>query len=186
MEVRRAERLAREVDAFSHWFASPNQTDGGRSVTVTLFDESPRTAQIARDMTDVFLTDAGAGELVDDARLVVSELVGNVVNHVVPERDLARPGGVRRIDMTFKVWPKWVFIGVADQDSSPPLLPLGDAFSPGLTGELSEAVLQDSGRGLFIVQHLASSVWWRPGSQGGKTIWCRFDRDDGAAERKPC
>ncbi len=43
-------------------------------------------------MTSVFLTDAGAGEFVDDARLVVFELVGNVVNHVVPERGLARPG----------------------------------------------------------------------------------------------
>ncbi|MFF8484192.1 hypothetical protein [Streptomyces antibioticus] len=42
-----------------------------------LFDESPDTVQVARDMTDDFLTDAGAGELVDDARPVVSELVGN-------------------------------------------------------------------------------------------------------------
>ncbi|MEU1180403.1 ATP-binding protein [Streptomyces sp. NPDC005820] len=186
MEARRAERLARELDAFDHWFAAPNPSDGGHFLTATLFAESPNTGRVARDMTAVFLNDAGAVEIVEDARLVVSELVGNVVNHVVPERGLARPGGARRIDMTFKVWPKWVFIGVADEDSSPPLLPLGDAFSPGLAGELSEAVLPDNGRGLFIVQRLASSVWWRPGDQGGKTIWCRFDRDGGATERKAC
>ncbi|MFF3845647.1 ATP-binding protein [Streptomyces sp. NPDC002328] len=186
MGARNAERVARELDAFAHWFVGPASSDGGRFLTITLFAESPNTARVARDMTAVFLKDADAAEFVDDARLVVSELVGNVVNHAVPDRGLARPGAARRIDLTFKVWPKWVFIGVADEDSSPPLLPLGDAFPPGLAGELTEAVLPDSGRGLFIVQRLASSVWWRPDEQGGKTIWCRFDRDLGAPERKPC
>lgn len=114
----------------------------------------------------------------DDALVVVSELVGNVVNHAVPERFLARSGGSRRIDVTFNLWPKWLFIGVTDEDSTPPLLPMSETFSPELMGELSEAVLPDHGRGLLIVQRLAEAVWWMPEDRGGKTVWCRLDIDD--------
>lgn len=103
-----------------------------------------------------------------------------MINHAVPERCFARPGGARRIDVAFKLWPKWLFIGVTDEDSSPPLLPLGEPFSPGLAGELSEAVLPDSGRGMLIVQRLATSVWWTPEDKGGKTVWVRLDLTDDA------
>jgi anti-sigma regulatory factor (Ser/Thr protein kinase) len=182
MSARKADQVERELDAFTHWFAEPGPSNAGHFLTLTLFAESPDTARVARDMTAVFLRDTGVEEVVDDARLVVSELVGNVVNHALPDQGLARPGGARRIDVTFKVWPKWVFIGVGDEDSSPPLLPLGEAFSPGLAGELSEAVLPDSGRGLLIVQRLAAAVWWRQEDRGGKTVWCRFDRDSGVKD----
>ncbi|MDX2676777.1 ATP-binding protein [Streptomyces sp. NY05-11A] len=183
MKTSKAEQVARELDAFAHWFEAPDPSKAGQFLTLTLFAESPDTARVARDVTAVFLRDVDAGEVVDDARLVISELVGNVVNHALPDKGLARPGGARRIDVTFKVWPKWLFIGVGDEDSSPPLLPLGDAFSPGLAGELSEAVLPDSGRGLLIVQRLAAAVWWRQEDPGGKTIWCRFDRDSNGKDR---
>ncbi|MFG3031138.1 ATP-binding protein [Streptomyces sp. NPDC051445] len=182
MNARKADQVTRELDAFTHWFAGPDTSNAGHFLTLTLFAESPDTARVARDMTAVFMRDTGAEEVVDDARLVVSELVGNVVNHALPDQELARPGGARRIDVTFKVWPKWVFLGVGDEDSSPPLLPLGDAFPPGLAGELSEAVLPDSGRGLLIVQRLAAAVWWRQDERGGKTVWCRFDRDSSAKD----
>ncbi|MEU6573989.1 ATP-binding protein [Streptomyces sp. NPDC046805] len=182
-ESRRHERVMGELDAFAHWFAAPDPSTGGHFLTLTLYAEFADTAHVARDMTAQFLRSAGAAAVVDDARLAVSELVGNVVNHVVPERSLTRPGGSRRIDVSFKIWPKWLFIGVTDEDSTPPLLPLGDTFSPELMGELSEAVLPDSGRGLLIVQRLAAAVWWTPEDQGGKTVWCRFDlngeREDG-------
>lgn len=126
-------------------------------------------------MTADFLRGAGADAMVDDARLIVSELFGNVVNHVVPEPALAQSGGSRRMDVSFELWPKWLFIGVTDEDSTPPLLPLGDVFPPGLRGELSEVVLPDHDRGLLIVQRLASTVCWTPGESGGKTVWCRMD-----------
>ncbi|MFM9497493.1 ATP-binding protein [Streptomyces galilaeus] len=183
MNVRNADQVTRELDAFAHWFAAPDPANAGHFLTLTLFAESPDTARVARDMAVVFLRDAGAGEVAEDARLVVSELVGNVINHALPDQGLARPGGARRVDVTFKVWPKWLFIGVGDEDSSPPLLPLGDTFPPGLSGELSEAVLPDSGRGLLIVQRLAAAVWWTPEDRGGKTVWCRFDREGSAEDR---
>ncbi|MEV5544666.1 ATP-binding protein [Streptomyces sp. NPDC052309] len=188
MNVRKArqhEQVSAEIDAFAHWFAKPDPS-AGHFLTLTLFAEAPDTARVARDMTAVFLRGAGVDAMVDDAQLIVSELVGNVVNHVVPERGLAQPGGSRRMDVSFKLWPKWLFIGVADEDSTPPLLPLGDVFSPGLMGELSEAVLPDSGRGLLIVQRLASAVWWTPGEGGGKTVWCRMDVGRGAEAGSPC
>ncbi|MBQ1091417.1 ATP-binding protein [Streptomyces sp. B93] len=171
------ERVADELSAYAHWRAAPDPSSGGHLLTLTLFAESPKTGRIARDMTTVFLRSAGADSAVDDARLIVSELVGNVVNHAVPEPRLVRPGGNRRIDVTFKIWPRWLFIGVTDEDPTPPLLPMGDALSPELVGELTEAVLPDSGRGLMIAQRLATSVWWTPEVQGGKTVWCRLDSD---------
>ncbi|MGV9453662.1 ATP-binding protein [Streptomyces sp. NPDC003635] len=184
-EARRHERVMSDLDAFTHWFAASDPTAGGRCATLTLYAELPDTAHIARDMTVQLLRDSGAAEIVDDAELAVSELVGNVVNHAVPEPCLSRPGGSRRIHVTFKIWPKWVFIGVTDEDSTPPVLPLGDTFSPGLMGELAEAVVPDSGRGLFIVQRVAAAVWCTPEDQGGKTVWCRFDLDSSGGDARP-
>jgi anti-sigma regulatory factor (Ser/Thr protein kinase) len=175
----RHEQVVQELDAFAHWFVVPDPSSEGHFLTLTLFAECRNTARVARDMTAVFLERAGASESVDDARLIVSELVGNVVNHAVPEPCLAQPGGSRRIDVIFKLWPKWLFIGVADEDSTPPLLPLGETFSPRLMGELSEAILPDSGRGLLIVQRLAAAAWWTPEDKGGKTVWCRLDLKGG-------
>lgn len=183
MDAGKAKRLASELDAYAHWFVAPDASSTGHYLTLTLFAECGNAARIARDQTAEFLRGTGASGVVDDARLVVSELVGNVVNHAVPDRHLARPGGCRRIDVIFKVWPKWLFIGVADEDSTPPLLPVGETFSPGLVGELSEAVLPETGRGLLIAQRLATSVWWTPEDGGGKTVWCRFDLDGGAEHR---
>lgn len=185
-QTRRREHLANELDAFAHWYVAPDPSSAGHYLTLTLFAEFHDTARVARDMTAEFLRGMGANEVVDDARLAVSELVGNAVNHAVPDRRLAHPGAARRIDVTFKMWPKWLFIGVTDEDSTPPLLPAGEAFCPGLLGELSEAVLPDSGRGLLIVQRLAAAVWWTPGDKGGKTVWCRLDLDDGAENSPVC
>ncbi|MYX26910.1 ATP-binding protein [Streptomyces sp. SID8381] len=185
MDAGKVEWLAGELDAYTHWFAAPDASADGHFLTLTLFAESDDTARTARDMTAVFLRGAGADAVVDDARLVVSELVGNVVNHAVPDRHLAQAGGCRRIDVTFKLWPKWLFIGVGDEDSTPPLLPAGEGFSPSLAGELAEAILPDTGRGLLIAQRLAALVWWAPEERGGKTVWCRFDLDGTAGEVPP-
>ncbi|MGW4565761.1 ATP-binding protein [Streptomyces sp. NPDC004561] len=182
-EARRHERLTSELDAYAHWFAAPDPSTGGRFLALTLFAEFQDTGRVARDMTAQFLKDGAAEAVVDDARTIVSELVGNVVSHAVPDRRLACPGASRRIDVTFKLWPQWLFIGVGDEDSTPPLLPFGDTFSPDLMGPLSEAVLPDSGRGLLIVQRLAAAVWWTPEDEGGKTVWCRIDLDKGTGVR---
>ncbi|MFI6023904.1 ATP-binding protein, partial [Streptomyces sp. NPDC051287] len=122
-------------------------------------------------------------EPLKDSRTALSELIGNVVNHAVPDRHHSSPGACRRIDVTYKLFPKWLFIGVADEDSTPPLLPMGDFYSPELVTEFSDAVLADSGRGLMITQRMAAAVWWTPKEGGGKTVWCRFDLDAEADDR---
>jgi hypothetical protein len=62
---------------------------------------------------------------------------------------------------------------------------MAQAVSPDLAGDFPEAVLLDSGRGLFIIQRLADALWWTPGRYGGKTVWCRFDIDRGARTGPP-
>lgn len=143
---------------------------------LTLHAESSDTVKAARDMTRATLTDWGLEGVADDARLVVSELVGNVINHAVPDPHLAKPGASRRIDVILRAWPPmWLFIGVADEDSSAPTYPAGETFAPDLAVDLPEAVLPASGRGLFIVHRLVDALWWVPQEHGGKIIFCRFD-----------
>ncbi|MGW2185787.1 ATP-binding protein [Streptomyces sp. NPDC001719] len=142
---------------------------------LTLYAESSDTGHVARDMVRSTLDDWELNELVDDALLVVSELVGNAVHHSVPDECLARPGAPRRIHVTITQWPKWLIFGVADEDCSPPTVPLCESFSPYFARGLPEAVLPDSGRGLLIIQSLVDALWWTPREGGGKSVFCCFD-----------
>jgi anti-sigma regulatory factor (Ser/Thr protein kinase) len=177
MDTGEAMRVADELDAYAHWFAAPGLSSDAYFLTLTLFTEFRDAGRLARDTATVFLRGAVADPAVDDVRLVVSELVGNVVNHVVPDRPPTRPAGSRRIDVTFKRYPQRLFVGVTDEDSALALLPLGESFSAEPVEDLAEAVLPDTGRGLLIVQRLAAAVWWTAEEAGGKTVWCRFDLD---------
>lgn len=146
-----------------------------RCRVLTLYAEAPDTGHAARGMVRSALEDWKLHELVPDACLVASELVGNVVHHAVPDAGLAAPGAPRRVGVRLTKWPKWLFLGVSDEDSSAPCTPMGDLFSPLLASDLPEAILPDSGRGLLIVQRLTDAVWWAPEEGGGKTVVCRFD-----------
>ncbi len=152
---------------------------------MTLFAEAPDTVQAARNMARTALEDWGLNELVEDVRLTISELVGNVLHHAIPDDCLAVPGAPRRIDVTLRKWPDWLVIGVTDEDSHPPTLPIGEGFSPQLVGDLQEALIPDHGRGLLIIQRLANAVWWSPGEAGGKTVFCRFNLNAGSGTHSP-
>ncbi|QDQ11310.1 ATP-binding protein [Streptomyces spectabilis] len=155
-------------------------TSAGHHRALTLSADSRDAVRAAREMVRGSLQDWGLGRISDDARLVVSELVSNVVQHAVPDNCLAQPGARRRIDVSVMTWPGLLCIGVTDEDSAPPDLPVGDRLSPELVGDFPEALLPERGRGLMIVQRLADSVWWSPEEPGGKTVWCRFDTDEHA------
>ncbi|MER5785262.1 ATP-binding protein [Streptomyces mobaraensis] len=152
-------------------------------MSAVLLAESPDTVSTARNMVGSTLTDWGLGHLVFEAKVVVSELVGNVINHAVPDRALARPDGQRRIEVILRRWPKWLFVGVADEDSSPPTYPAGETFGPEWAVNLPEALLPDNGRGLQLVHRLVDALWWTPEKPGGKVVYCRFDL--GPSEDKP-
>ncbi|MGW5587108.1 ATP-binding protein [Streptomyces sp. NPDC003857] len=149
----------------------------GHFRSLTVYAESQDCAKAARDMVGSYLRTWGLSHAIDAAQLVVSELVGNVVHHAVPDDTLAQPGAGRRIDVALMTWPEVLVLGVSDEDSTPPDLPPGDFVSPELASGFVEALLPDRGRGLLIAQRLAESVWWSPGTRGGKTVWCRFDLD---------
>ncbi|WP_442814036.1 ATP-binding protein [Streptomyces sp. NBC_00151] len=146
MDARQSKRRANIPRAVSLRDAAQDPS-AGHFRALTLFDESAGTACAARNMVGACLQDWGLGHMVDDGRLVVSELVGNVVHHAVPDDCLTQPGAARRIDVLVKAWPGWLFIGVADEDSTPPDLPAREFVSPELAGDFSEALLPTRGGG---------------------------------------
>lgn len=153
---------------------------------MTLIAESADTVKATRDFTLRTLYDWGIHVTrAEDARLVVSELVTNAIKHAIPDQGLLRPGGARRVDLLLKKWPRWLFVGVGDEDSSAPELPLGELISPELAGQFSEAILPERARGLLVIHRLADAVWWSPDERGGKTVWTRFDLDGGSAHSPP-
>ncbi|MFC5718993.1 ATP-binding protein [Streptomyces gamaensis] len=159
--------------------------DVERFRALTLYAESPDTVRAARDMAGSALRDWELHSLVDDVRVVVSELVSNAIVHATPDPHLARPGAARRVDVTLWKVPRWLFLGVADEDSHPPMLPASDPFAPQWLGHVPEAVLPDSGRGLAIVFKLADALWWTRTLSGGKTVRCRFDLEGRTPGEQP-
>jgi len=111
-------------------------------------------------------------DLVEDAKLVVSELMSNGVLHARTELCLVISqvaGGGLRLEV--------------HDESSAPVLP-----SPGVAGPSGEVagasflapVLDEAGvpgatgRGLAVVGALASSWGWSPNSGGGKVVWAEL------------
>jgi anti-sigma regulatory factor (Ser/Thr protein kinase) len=92
--------------------------------------------------------------LLDDIRLVVSELVANAVVHGRPP-----------VMLTLEEQPLQVLVTVSDES---PALPL--ALPPGNVTALS-------GRGLSIVAMVSSAWGTNNRSDGGKSVWARFDKE---------
>jgi anti-sigma regulatory factor (Ser/Thr protein kinase) len=81
---------------------------------------------------------ASPSEFIDTAELVFGELLGNVVRHA--------PGPV---EISIDLYDDAMVLHVVD--SGPPLTAIGRRRLP-------DDVLSERGRGLFIVQHLATEV----------------------------
>jgi serine/threonine-protein kinase RsbW len=101
----------------------------------------PQSAHVARDTLVSWLaTGSASAEQLDDARLVVSELVGNAVRH-------ARPLSDGTMQVTWTPEDSGLVIAVSD----------GGAQT---TPEITDSGVSDlSGRGLSIVEAL-SARWW--------------------------
>ncbi|WP_328583341.1 ATP-binding protein [Streptomyces sp. NBC_00370] len=161
-----------------------------RSRAVTLDAEAPDTGAVVRRLAFDALHDWDLHRLVDDVSLCLSELVGNAVHHAVPDgwQTAAVSGessGGRKIAVTVRAWPTCLFLEVADEDSTPPMLPAGDLLAGDDPDMPSDALLADNGRGLLIIQSLSDAAWWAPREEGGKSVFCRFDLDDGTASTSP-
>ncbi|NLU76152.1 ATP-binding protein [Streptomyces sp. HNM0575] len=143
--------------------------------SIVLVADSPDTCRVARRTGREVVRDWDLTVSTSDLELCVSELVANAVHHATPDGRLTAFGGERHIAVAYRAWSHWLFVEVTDQDSTPPMLPVGELLEPELSRLRADDVLPDSGRGLFLVQSIADAVWWSPRDAGGKSVFCRFD-----------
>jgi len=118
----------------------------------------PSSASSAREFVRVHLLSHGLGHLVEDVRLVVSELATNAVRHA----------GCR-FTVVLEVSDHAVLLSVADSSPTVPVRRLVDPWEGG-------------GRGLALVEGL-SSRWGVDATTRSKTVWASFARD--GRERVP-
>jgi serine/threonine-protein kinase RsbW len=116
--------------------------------------QAPSASLVRHELKDWLQSRGFAGETLDDARVVVSELVGNSVRH-------AHPLPVNHLKVSWYVDDDDLVISVSDGGSgtSPQPLDVGDA-----------AV---SGRGLSIVEALVER-WWVEDQRGRTTVHVRI------------
>lgn len=109
----------------------------------------------ARHDVRLYLLTWGLEHLVDDAQLIVSELVTNAISHT----------STSRVGLSVTRHPDRVRIVVTDTSRTVP----APALVPPGTGE-------ESGRGLVLVAALADR-WEIERVSTGKRIWCELDAE---------
>jgi anti-sigma regulatory factor (Ser/Thr protein kinase) len=119
---------------------------------------SSDSAHLARQAVTRTLMDLGRADLVDDAAIVVSELVANGVMHA-------------RTEISLSVEPAGDGIRVSVTD--------GSHILPRWTPTSS---LATSGRGLLLVEQLSTTWGVEPLSDGGKVVWAEIDHRTNAVE----
>jgi anti-sigma regulatory factor (Ser/Thr protein kinase) len=114
------------------------------------FDLPPSAASVpvARRLTLGLLRAWEAPQDGDDAALLVTELVANVIDHV---------GGDACLTLELSSSDRWLRIAVLDGSSIPPVVQ-----------ELSQD--RPRGRGLLMVQAIATR-WGSEAHHGGKRVW---------------
>lgn len=122
--------------------------DGGASITLA---PEPRAAMVARTWVDEACRALGRDELIDCARLAVSEVVTNAVLHAAPPLVLSHVGGAAQ--------PRFQ---VSDGSTAPP------RPNPAMTHD--DALWSTIGRGLGLVAS-CSAAWGVRIHSHGKTVW---------------
>lgn len=115
-------------------------------------ERDARRVGLARRLTTARLRYCGLEPLVDDAALIVSELVTNAIQH----------GNGRQVTFTMTVRGGLLHLAVHDETSSRPVICDSDHDA-------------EHGRGLFLVEFLATArggTWGT--SDGGATTWCQL------------
>ena len=129
---------------------------GGEICQRRCFDlpSQPSSARVARSALADLLRECDADAQVDIAELLVTEVVANAVRHA----------GGERIDLDFVVDDAAVRVEVGDEGDGDPV--------PGPPPGAEDA----GGRGLMIVEGLASRWGYERRPQRGKRVWFEVDR----------
>lgn len=135
--------------------AEPSRAEARPPVTVTLsIPSQPTAASVARGAMGALATSVEP-ELLEDLRLLVTELVGNSVRH-------------SGLDET---WPIGLEVVVSDERITVEVSDSGPGFKPGPAPPDAE---RDSGWGLHLVDRLSSR--WLVVGYGGNRVRFEIDR----------
>jgi anti-sigma regulatory factor (Ser/Thr protein kinase) len=132
----------------SAWWETP-------AVTSRPLNPVPEEARTARQFVRELLGGWGLTYLVDDAEMIIAELVVNAVRHGLRSASPAAPAALR---LCLLRRAGEVMLAVTDPSSEAP-----QPRTPGWTGE--------SGRGLQIVGALSYLWGWSPIEGRGKAVW---------------
>jgi anti-sigma regulatory factor (Ser/Thr protein kinase) len=119
--------------------------------------QAPSASVVRRELRSWLEQKGFQGETVDDARVVVSELVGNSVRH-------AAPLGLNEIAVSWSLEGDDLVISVSDG---------GGTTTPQVLSTERSAI---SGRGLSIVEALVDR-WWVDNERGQTTVHVRIPLD---------
>ena len=128
------------------------------AVNLTVPFQAPSASLVRAELKQWLTAKGFRGETVDDARVVVSELVGNSVRH-------AHPLPVNQLVVSWAVEGNDLVISVTDG---------GSGTSPHSITAPDTAV---SGRGLSIVEALVEH-WWVEDDRGATTVHVRIPLGD--------
>jgi len=145
-----APRRPRVVRMPSDWWDSP-------ATVGCPLSRGPQSARAARRLTRNTLSDWGLSTLAEDAETIVGEFVANAVTHAADAAPDCRPSpenlGLRLLQRSGEV-----ICAVLDPSDVAPVLK-------------EPASVEESGRGLQMVDAL-SDVWgWSPLAGRGKAVW---------------
>jgi anti-sigma regulatory factor (Ser/Thr protein kinase) len=124
----------------------------------------PQSVRMARFHVRATLGFHGLGEYADDAEIITSELVTNVIQHACGD-------STETVGVTLaRIWdPEAVAVVVSDSSLEGPAM--HEASADGKRG-----------RGLRIVEALSAQWGWHP-EEGGKAIFAVLAKEAGAAQR---
>jgi anti-anti-sigma regulatory factor/anti-sigma regulatory factor (Ser/Thr protein kinase) len=150
--------VVRDLDRMGISRATPVYADRGRALNAlqelraprrfrSMITAVPTATALARDVVRRACSGTGLIELTDDAELIVTEMVGNVVRHV---------GGT--MELAVIVRDRFLHLSVRDESPVRPRRGMPDPE----TGE--------GGRGLLLVEAVAAG-WGTSEVPGGKVVW---------------
>jgi anti-sigma regulatory factor (Ser/Thr protein kinase) len=132
----------------SAWWETP-------AVTSRPLNPVPEEARTARQFVRELLISWGLSDLIDDAELIIAELVVNAVRHGIRTTSPTMPVALRLCLLRRR---GEVMLAVTDPSAEAP-----KPRTPSWTGE--------SGRGLQIVSALSYLWGWSPIEGHGKAVW---------------